>query len=495
MLGILGSLLQVGGGLLGSLNQGPNYQKESLQNLSQTMLDAYSVQEQAFGQIKSIAQATQASNIGILQQTNNQAISFLAPYMASYANTAQAYPTSVGYGAQGYKPGTSYNPSPSGTTTGQPGVTPNYPTTPITDPAEIRKQQAIDQANGGPQRSIDEIKRGLPAGSISQGVAVNPNNPSQGTTGGGIYQQQPGGLAGNGTGAAPPPAPVAGPAPTAPDPTKYGLPAGYSGPNEANSYIGDANYSNALYDYQKQTKAYDQTNTAAQADYQKQLDSYYSAPQGPGPLQGPSALDNLNSTALSFQHNVDGSVINAPTTAPGQSGLVDWNTIRNTLDQATNFNVQQGTQEVQNSAAAKGMLNSGNTMAAISDRAQGTAASFEFPYLTQMLAGQNQNILAQNTINANYQNNLNTALSSIYNTNTSAASQAVTQRYQIGSAAALGAAQLASGLGTSIAGENTNASNTIANATLADANARSSEMIGNAQLNQQAAKQGFSLLD
>lgn len=514
-----------------------NAQKEAFQAMTMAILNADQYTEKTIGKVINLVQANQASNISILQQTSNQAISMLSPYVASYANTAQAYPTSIGYGAGTGTPGTSQNPGPTDSSA-KPLLT--SPTAPNTDKlqSQLQSQQdalAEQKTKDAPQFGVGGVSPAQMALqkqiAATQAQITKVNAPYQTQLSAYNAQTQQMQAAG---------IPVA--------------PVKETSSNPIAQQANDMAYNSQLQQYNSDMAKY----TAQQ----KALP----AVSGPAALGGSSGASlggaGGSSSSSSGTPALSGSAyspiaaptpiakpgpqaavsnkdtINAPDTAPGQGALVDWQSIRSTLDQASQYQVGQATEQTQNSAAAHGMLGSGNTLAAINDRAQNVQAGLIFPYLQSGIQQANSNALAQNTINANYQSNLNNALAGIYTNNTNAATSmynsdvaAQTSMYGANTAAAAGVqsanttsqnnaissmygaglqnqsanfktsadtassgAQIAAALGLGIAQQNTDATSNVSGAMLAGANSWSNALMGVAQNQVTAAKSGFDMI-
>lgn len=152
----------------------------------------------------------------------------------------------------------------------------------------------------------------------------------------------------------------------------------------------------------RQAQSYD----AATAEQARQFDLQYEMQQ-PGYQIGTAALNQL--AALYGLGSYD---VNTGTyTAGDGTGTVDYSSFYNSPNYQ--FALQQGTQAVQNSAAAAGGLYSGNALRAINDYAQGQASQQYNTYVNQLagIAGVGQTA-ASNTASSsqNYANNITNIL-------------------------------------------------------------------------------------
>ncbi len=439
MMEMIGGLFGLGMKIAGSITAGQQ-QKEMYDILNSSIVEGDAYTRAGLSNIMALSDATRNSNVNILNSLSGQALSLLMPYMPTYQAYAQQNPQLLsGYSAT--SPGT-FAPTSTNITSSQAasGVS-NFNTT-----------------SGG----INLGYRYDSPGALGESNVPNPempsaeSNPANNT---GLYSRQ---------GPQPPASPDFGAMQTSLEEQyqqKYGTMINAKTVTDATkSFLESAH-----------ARMVDQPIKEAQAQYQGSVDKFYAD-------QKQATVDARNEQIAQLQVNtapnvapVNASAISAPLNAPNQGALVDWQQMKGMLDQATNYQIQLGNEAVQNSASAKGMLNSGNTMAALQERAQGTANSLVFPYYQQGITNYNQNVLAQNQINSTYQSNLNNALAGIYNQNTSAA--IASQLGQVSSGTQKGiaeqqmaqtAAGLLSGLGTSVAGQNTANLDVQANATLAN---------------------------
>ena len=193
--------------------------------------------------------------------------------------------------------------------------------------------------------------------------------------------------------------------------------------------------------------------------------------------------------------------------APNQQALIPFSQIQSQMDQAAQGAITVGTNAAMNSASANGLTNSINTLGAIQQLGQNTIGSMEFPYLSQALQGQNQNITANNQIQAQYGSNLNSALAGMSNTQTGANAsmyganaglQANTnttnaQLFNTQSNTALGGAQVLGQGGAAVTGQNSTMGTTQGNAIMAGAQNQSNALMSSAYLQLAAAQQGFGM--
>ena len=166
------------------------------------------------------------------------------------------------------------------------------------------------------------------------------------------------------------------------------------------------------------------------------------------------------------------------------------------VQQSLNAMNQLGGQAVQNSAAARGMLNSGNTLSELYNQGQAIAGQYLIPQITSL----SNNIIgnvgsAGNAMLSAQQGLAGGITSSMLGANTSMAQNAMGNQLSglqglvgQGLNSAQTQAGVLTGLGGAVAGQNTNMANTQSNAILSNAQQQANALQSNAQLQLSAAQ-------
>lgn len=236
----------------------------------------------------------------------------------------------------------------------------------------------------------------------------------------------------------------------------------------------------------------------AQAQYQQQLAQYQQqqAQQQSGvqPTTGPysqTPFSNLlNTSPEQYAQNLTQTGINL---AQSATDAFTNNTI---VQQSLAAMNKLGQQATQNSAAARGMLNSGNTMAELYNQGQAIAGQYLLPQITSLSNNIMGNVNSAGNAQLQGQQQLaNTTIGNMMGANTAVANNAMNSQISglsglLGSG--LSAAQTQAGvlgnLGSSVAQQNTNMANTQSNAILSNAQQQSNALMSNAQLQLSAAQ-------
>lgn len=225
---------------------------------------------------------------------------------------------------------------------------------------------------------------------------------------------------------------------------------------------------------------------AAQAPQPQQATAQPATTSTTGANYAGNMLQQLTGTSNAGQYA--SNLINGLTS--GANSAVNNFTNNAVVQNSMNALDQYGQQSVQNSAAANGMLNSGNTLMNLYNMGSGLAGQ----YLVPQISATANNVLDQGITSANnfvssgvgadtsLANSLIGANTTASDTALTNASSALGQSAALGQNAATTQAGVLSNLGSSVAQQNTNTANTQSNAILSNANAQSNALLQNAQL-------------
>lgn len=255
-----------------------------------------------------------------------------------------------------------------------------------------------------------------------------------------------------------------------------------------------ANTPDALAAYTTANQQFNQQNNTYQQQLQQYNQQLQQQQQSVSPQSGPfssTPFSNLLQTSPEqYAQNLTQTGINL---AQNATNAYTNNTI---VQQSLAAMNKLGQQATQNSAAARGMLNSGNTMAELYNQGQAIAGQYLLPQITSLSNSIMGNVnSAGNTQLQGQQGLANSTLNNMLGANTSIANNSMNSQVS-GLSGLLGtglsSAQTQAGvlgqLGSSVAQQNTNSANTQSNAILSNAQQQSNALMANAQLQLSAAQ-------
>ena len=259
----------------------------------------------------------------------------------------------------------------------------------------------------------------------------------------------------------------------------------------ANAKWQTMNTPQALSSIVGQNQAFNQANN----QYQQQL-SAFNQQQGQmsGMNQGQASTSPfanlLNRSPEQYAQSLGQTGINL---AESATDAFRNNTI---VNQSLNAMNRLGGEAVQNSAAARGMLNSGNTLSELYNQGQAIAGQYLIPQITSLSNNIMGNVgSAGNAMLSAQQGLAGGITSSMLGANTSIANSAMGNQLSglqglmgQGLNSAQTQAGVLTGLGGAVAGQNTNMANTQSNAILSNAQQQSNALMSNAQLQLSAAQ-------